>query len=162
MTNKLITKQYKIFTQLFPFCLAPTAKNSVITSSGIPFVSGTSKNTKNHATAQTTAYMAKTLVSPIELSNSGRVYVTMISPIQNVREHIAMQSPRTRVGKISEQRMFGIGPKPITKQQKYMMTLMVEIMACAMAPKSMTFPRTTKIRDASRTGKVANSSHLHK
>lgn len=36
-------------------CFAPTAKNSEITSRGIPLVSGTLKKTKTHETTQTTA-----------------------------------------------------------------------------------------------------------
>jgi hypothetical protein len=31
---------------------------------------------------------------------------------------MAMQRPRTLVGKISAHRMLGMGPKPMTKQQK--------------------------------------------
>jgi len=54
--------------------------------------------------------MAKTPASPKELSITGSEYVMMMSPIQNTKAHIAMQRPRTLVGKISEQRMFGIGP----------------------------------------------------
>jgi hypothetical protein len=52
------------------------------------------------------------------LSITGRVYVTIMSPIQKVRAQMAMQMPRTEVGKISAQRIFGIGPNPMTKKQK--------------------------------------------
>lgn len=53
-------------------CLAPTEKNSVITSRGIPLVSGTFKKTKTHDMRQTTAYMPKTPARPTELSITGR------------------------------------------------------------------------------------------
>lgn len=54
-------------------CLAPTEKNSVMTSRGMPFVSGTFKKTKTQEMAHTTAYMAKIPVRPIELSITGSV-----------------------------------------------------------------------------------------
>lgn len=43
------------FLALSALRFAPTAKNSVMTSRGIPLVSGTLKYTKNHAMVQTTA-----------------------------------------------------------------------------------------------------------
>lgn len=86
----------------------------------------------------------------------------MMSPIQKVRAHIAMQIPRTLVGNISEQRIFGIGPKPITKVQKYTTTLMVEITACMTSPMLITLPRTSTTSDVNKTGKVASKSHLEK
>lgn len=91
---------------------------------------------------------------------TGSEYVTIMSPIQNVRAHIPMQIPRTRVGKISAHRMLGTGPKPVTKQQKYTITLPVEMAACNIVPKLMTFPRTNKMSVANRTGRVDSSSHL--
>lgn len=84
----------------------------------------------------------------------------MMSPIQKVRAHIAMQIPRTLVGNISEQRIFGIGPKPITKVQKYTTTLTVEITACMTSPMLITLPRTSTISDDNKTGNVASKSHL--
>ncbi|GER29335.1 RNA-directed DNA polymerase (reversetranscriptase)-related family protein [Striga asiatica] len=41
------------------------------------------------------------------------------------------------------------------------MTLMVEITACIIVPRSITFPRTNKIRANNRTGNVDSRSHLH-
>ena len=77
-----------------------------------------------------------------------------MSPIQNVRAQIAMQTPRTRVGNISEQRMLGMGPKPITKQQKYTITLMVESTAWATWPKSITLDKTSMTKVRIKTGIV--------
>lgn len=91
-------------------CFEPTEKNSVMTSRGMPFVSGTFRYTNIQEIKHTTAYTPKTPDSPNELSITGSEYVTMMSPIQNTNAQIAMQRPRTLVGKISEQRMFGIGP----------------------------------------------------
>lgn len=54
----------------------------------------------------------------MEVSKTGREYVTMMSQIQNVRAQMAMHNPRTRVGKISAHKMLGIGPNPMTKVQK--------------------------------------------
>ena len=108
-------------TQLFlaaATCFAPTEKNSVMTSRGMPLVSGTFKKTNTHDITHTTAYMPKTPARPTDLSSTGSEYVTMMSQIQNVSAHIAMQMPRTRVGKISAQSMLGIGPNPMTKKQK--------------------------------------------
>lgn len=88
--------------------------------------------------------------------------MTMISQIQKVRAQMAMQRPRTRVGKISAQSILGIGPNPMTKKQKYTITLMVEIDAFAVLPKSTKLPRTNMIRDAIRTGIVLSSKVLQK
>lgn len=96
------------------FFLLATEKNSVITSRGIPIVSGTFRYTKTIANAHTVAYIPHTAARPIEFSNTGRLYVTMILLVQYVIEQIAMQTPRTLVGNISEQRIFGTGPNPIT------------------------------------------------
>lgn len=67
---------------------------------------------------QTMAYIPKTPASPMAFSITGSVYVTIMSPIQKVKAQMAMQMPRTVVGKISAQRMLGIGPNPMTKKQK--------------------------------------------
>lgn len=83
-----------------------------------------------------------------------------MSPVQNVRAHIAMQRPRTRVGKISEQRMLGTGPNPMTKQQKYAITLMVEIVALATEPMSTMLPMTSTISDIISTGIVDSRRDL--
>jgi hypothetical protein len=109
---------------------------------------------------QTIAYNPKTPVKPRELIIRGRVYVTMISLIQNVRLHIAEQMARTLAGKISEQKMLGIGPNPITNMQKYTMTLVVERAACNPTLKS-TMLTTIKTSSAStKIGMVTRSSFL--
>lgn len=54
-------------------CLAPTEKNSVITSSGIPLVSGTFTKTNTHDMRHTTAYKPKTPARPMDLSITGSV-----------------------------------------------------------------------------------------
>lgn len=143
------------------FAFAPTEKNSVITSNGMPLVSGTFKKTNTQATMHTTAYIPKTPPRPTELSITGSVQVTMMSHIQNVRAHIAMHRPRTRVGKISEQRILGIGPKPMTKQQKQTMTLKVEMKAFTPLLKSIRLPTTNIRRDATKTGIVVSSKVLN-
>ncbi|KAE8668274.1 putative anion transporter 7 [Hibiscus syriacus] len=89
------------------------AKNSVMTSRGIPLVSGTFKKTNTQHTTQTVANTPKTPVRPMDLSNTGSEYATIMEEIQYTREHMAMQMPRTRVGKISAQRMLGIGLNPM-------------------------------------------------
>lgn len=141
-------------------CFAPTAKNSVITSSGIPFVSGTFKNTNTHAITHTIAYNPKTPERPMEVRRTGSEYVTMMSHIQNVRAQMAMQSPRTLVGNISAHKMLGIGPKPITKVQKYTTTLAVEMAAFTTLPKSITLPTTKITRVKINTGIVVNKRVL--
>jgi len=50
----------------------------------------------------------------------------------------------------------------MTKKQKYTMTLMVEIDAFAVLPKSTRLPRTNMRRDAIRTGIVVSSKVLQK
>lgn len=141
-------------------CLAPTEKNSVITSSGIPLVSGTFTKTNTHDMRHTTAYKPKTPARPMDLSITGSVQVTMMSPIQNVRAHMAMQRPRTRVGKISAQRMLGIGPNPMTKKQKQRITLTVEIDAFTTLPISTRLPRTRMTRDTIKIGIVVSNKVL--
>lgn len=142
-------------------CFAPTEKNSVITSSGMPLVSGTFKKTNTQAMMHTIAYIPKTPPRPTELSITGSVYVTMMSHIQNVRAHIAMHRPRILVGKISEQRILGIGPKPMTKQQKQTMTLKVEIKAFTLLLNSTRLPTTNIRRATIKTGIVVSSKVLH-
>lgn len=104
--------------------------------------------------------MAKTPAKPMEVSMIGNVYVTMMSPVQNVRAQIAIQTPRTLVGKISEQRILGMGPKPITKQQKYITTLMVENTAFRIDPMLTTLETTRMMSDPIKTGIVERSSRL--
>lgn len=84
----------------------------------------------------------------------------MMSPIQNVRAHIAMQRPRTLVGKISAQSMLGTGPNPMTKQQKYTTTLTVEIAAFTTVPKFTKLPTTRITRAAIKAGIVLSSKVL--
>ena len=73
---------------------------------------------------------------------------------------MAMQMPRTLVGKISEQSMLGIGPKPMTKQQKYNTTLTVEIDACTTEPIFITLDRTRTTRDVIKMGIVLSNKVL--
>lgn len=87
-------------------------------SRGMPFVSSTFRYTNSKANTQTTAKIPKTPASPMDLINTGRVYVMMMSQIQNVRLHMVMQMARTLVGKISAHKILGIGPNPMTKKQK--------------------------------------------
>lgn len=75
---------------------------------------------------------------------------------------MAMQMPRTLVGNISAQRMFGIGPNPMAKKQLYKMTLTVDTAALAMLPTCTTLTITRMIRDAVSTGFVLSSKLLQK
>ena len=73
---------------------------------------------------------------------------------------MAMHRPRTLVGKISEQRMFGIGPYPVTKQQKYMMTQAVDMPAWMTVVVFTTSPMTRTRRETTSTGIVVSSRSL--
>lgn len=79
-----------------------------------------------------------------------------------MRAHNAMHNPRTRVGKISEHRMFGIIPSPITKQHWYTTTLKVEMIAFRTEPKLTTLAIISKMSDTIRTGIVESNSDLGK
>lgn len=156
------TQRYQRNQAFAAACFAPTAKNSVMTSRGIPFVSGTLRKTNTKEIKHTTAYMLKTPASPIAFSITGRLQVTMISPIQNVKAQMAIQRPRTLVGKISAHKMLGMGPNPITKQQKQTITLTVESKAWASVPKSIRLDTTRITRDAIKIGIVPSSKNLQK
>lgn len=104
--------------------------------------------------------MPKTPASPTDLSITGSVYVTMMSQIQNVRAQIAIHRARTRVGNISAQSMLGIGPNPMTKKQKYNITLTVEIDAFTTLPMSTALPKTRTRSDAIKIGIVPSSNDL--
>ena len=94
---------------------APIAKNSIITSKGMPFVSGTFMYTNNHEMMHPTTNNVKTPVRPRRWSKKGNEDVTIKVLIQNVSEHMEMHIPRTLVGKISEHTMLGITPRPMQK-----------------------------------------------
>lgn len=127
----------------------------------MPLVSGTFTKTNTHDTAHTTAYMPKRPARPIDLSSTGSEYVTMMLQIQDIRKHTAMQMPRTRVGKISVQSMFGIGPNPITKKKKQSTTLTVDNAAFMTFPILTMVPMTNMRRDSIRSGIVVSSKLLH-
>ncbi len=75
--------------------------------------------------------------------------------------HMPMQSPRTLVGKISEHRMLGIGPKPVTNEQMNNVTQVKDI-AAANKPASRNMLTSTSITsEIARTGIVASSNCLH-
>lgn len=84
----------------------------------------------------------------------------MMSQIHAVSEQIAMQRPRTRVGKISAQSMLGIGPNAMKKQQKYTRTLTVGMMAFTTVPKFTKLPRTSIARATIKTGIVPSNKLL--
>uniref|UniRef100_J3LIR7 Uncharacterized protein n=1 Tax=Oryza brachyantha TaxID=4533 RepID=J3LIR7_ORYBR len=77
-----------------------------------------------------------------------------MSASQKASEQMAMQRPRTRVGKISAHRMLGMGPNPMTKQQRYTTTLPVHSAACAAAAMGATLATTSAASDAINTGIV--------
>lgn len=86
--------------------------------------------------------------------------MTIMSQIQKVRAQMVMQRPRTEVGKISEHSMFGIAPKPITKQLRYTITLTVDINAFAVPPSLTKLPITSVTSDSIRTGIVESIRDL--
>lgn len=71
-----------------------------------------------------------------------------------------MQRPRTEVGKISEQRMFGMAPKPITKQLRYTIMLAVDINAFVVPPSFTKLPITSVSSDSVRMGIVESNRDL--
>lgn len=73
---------------------------------------------------------------------------------------MVMQRPRTEVGKISEHRMFGIAPKPITKQLRYTVTLAVDINAFVVPPSFTKLPITSVTSDSIRMGIVESIRDL--
>ena len=73
---------------------------------------------------------------------------------------MVMQRPRTEVGNISEQRMFGIAPKPITKQLRYTVTLAVDINAFIEPPRFTKLPITSVTSDSIRMGIVESIRDL--
>jgi hypothetical protein len=74
--------------------------------------------------------------------------------------HIPMHVPRTRVGKISEHRMLGIGPKPATNEQMKTVTQRKEIKA-GMSPVALKrFTTTSATKETVRAGIVVNSNPL--
>lgn len=75
---------------------------------------------------------------------------------------MAMQMPRTRVGKISAQRMLGIGPNPMTYTQQESTTLTVEIAECITLPIFTKPPMTKMKRHNARSGTVMSSNLLQK
>ncbi|KAI4366260.1 hypothetical protein MLD38_022155 [Melastoma candidum] len=62
--------------------LAPTEKNSVMTSRGTPLASGILRNTKIQDMMHTTVNIANAPASPIDVSITGTVHVTMMFPVQ--------------------------------------------------------------------------------
>lgn len=93
----------------------------------------------------------------MEESKIGKVYV---SATQYAKVQMAIQTPATFVGKISEQRTFGTGPKPITKEQKYTTTLVEESTAWSTEsmPTVLEIIRITS--EPIRKGIVVRRSHL--
>lgn len=127
-----------------------------------PFVSGTRKKMKPNDTRQSKAYAPQTPERPTARCMRGSVKATTMLQSHAVTEHAAMHFPRTRVGKISEQMMLGMGPNPMTKQHMYTTTLTVESAACATAPKSTMFTRTRTRSDAISSGIVPSRRLLQK
>lgn len=82
-------------------------------SRGKPLVSGTLRNTKTHATTLTMAKRPNTPWSPSCWLIRGNEYVTRTLLAHMAAAQMPMQRPRTLVGKISEHKIFGIGPKPV-------------------------------------------------
>ena len=106
------------------------AKNSTITSSGMPLVSGTFTKTMIHAMKQKSPKKkANVFPIPRELSKIGKSFVTKMLVIHMAAWHIPVQTPLTLVGNISAHSMFGIGPNPVTKNITYTMTLKTETTA---------------------------------
>lgn len=103
--------QYSKFLMSLSFGTA-TAKNSEMISRGRPLVSGTFRKTKIQATTLTIAKMPNAPWRPSAWFTRGNEYVTMTLVPHIAAAQIPMQSPRTLVGKISEHKMFGIGPNP--------------------------------------------------
>lgn len=97
----------------------------------------------------------------MDLINTGSVYVTIMSQIQHVRPHMAKQMARALVGEISAPNIFGIGSNPMTKKQKYMLTLIVERASCYLVLK-FTKLAITKTSDNSKMGIVTRGSRLHR
>ena len=71
-----------------------------------------------------------------------------------------MQRPRTRVGKISEQRMLGTIPKAMTKMEVKTTTPIVEIVALTTDPMLTVLLSTSAMSAAIRIGIVDSSSDL--
>lgn len=84
----------------------------------------------------------------------------MMFPIQYVRAQIAMHRPRTRVGKISEQRMLGMTPKPMTKTEVKTITPTVDIVALTTDPKFTMLLSTSAMSATIRIGIVDSSRDL--
>lgn len=83
-----------------------------------------------------------------------------MSHIHAVSEQIAIQRPRTRVGKISAQSMLGIGPNAMKKQQKYTRTLAVGMTAFITLPKFTKLPITSITRAKIKMGIVPSNRLL--
>lgn len=83
-----------------------------------------------------------------------------MSHIHAASAQIAIQRPRTRVGKISAHSRLGIGPNAMKKQQKYTRTLTVGMRAFTTSPKFTKLAITSITRDIIKTGIVASNKPL--
>lgn len=101
----------------------------MMTSKGMPFVSGTFKYTKIHDIIHPTTNNPNTPVRPRSCSKKGNEEVMINVHIQYVREQMEIHIPRTLVGNISEHKMFGITPKPMQNTLSYVTTLIAVIAA---------------------------------
>ncbi len=74
--------------------------------------------------------------------------------------HSPMQTPRTRVGKISEQRMLGIGPNPATNEHVKIVTHVKETAAGIKPVVRNMLTSTSATNEIARIGMVARSNCL--
>lgn len=102
----------------------------------------------------------KTPLIPMSWSKKGNEEVTTKMLIQKVREQIEMHIPRTLVGKISEHKMLGIAPNPMTKQLSYIITLTAVTIAFRVALMLNKSRSISTMRDTIRIGIVYNSIDL--